>query len=131
MEIWISQSLFLLLLTVLVGHINCFKLGAGDSACQSMVPGHYGTTASTDPSPFYIELSQDYYEPGEEITGRFSNFVTSMTILIVIVYMYMVLQCDNCCVADIYQLFVNSVVDLFFESTISTCYLMALYKNMY
>ena len=55
-------------------HGDGFKKGAGDTACVNMEPGHYGTNPSTDPAPFYLQVSKNLYSPGDILTGIHRSF---------------------------------------------------------
>ncbi|XP_053396751.1 sushi, von Willebrand factor type A, EGF and pentraxin domain-containing protein 1-like isoform X2 [Mercenaria mercenaria] len=54
-----------LTLLVMAYHVEAYSAGAPEAACQTMVPGHQATSLSSD--PFYVNVSSDYYCPGEDI----------------------------------------------------------------
>ena len=62
---------------LLIWKTEAFPDGAGDSACVTMQPGHYGTNASETPPEYVIKVSASTYCPGGSLQGtiRISLFV--------------------------------------------------------
>ena len=54
---------------LLIWKTEAFPDGAGDSACVTMQPGHYGTNASETPPEYVIKVSASTYCPGGSLQG--------------------------------------------------------------
>jgi len=67
----------ILLVVSSIHSVTATSGGALSSACTNanMFPSGHGVSAQTSPSPYAIELSNNTYSPGEEITGNLTyNF---------------------------------------------------------